>query len=37
MAATVAFADLGNLAGAGFPNVSEMEDRATLSGTRNQL
>jgi formate hydrogenlyase transcriptional activator len=27
MAATVAFADLGNLAGAGFPNVSEIEDQ----------
>jgi transcriptional regulator with GAF, ATPase, and Fis domain len=27
MAATVAFADLGNLAGAGFPNVSEVEDQ----------
>jgi hypothetical protein len=26
MAATVAFADLGNLAGAGFSNVSEIED-----------
>ena len=27
MAATVAFADLGNLAGAGFPTVSEVEDQ----------
>ena len=27
MAATVAFADLGDLAGAGFPNVSEIEDQ----------
>jgi hypothetical protein len=27
MAATVAFADLGNLAGAGFPNVSEIQDQ----------
>jgi formate hydrogenlyase transcriptional activator len=27
MAATVAFADLGNLAGAGFPNASEIEDQ----------
>jgi formate hydrogenlyase transcriptional activator len=27
MAATVAFADLGNLAGAGFSNVSEIEDQ----------
>jgi formate hydrogenlyase transcriptional activator len=27
MAATAAFADLGNLAGAGFPNASEIEDQ----------
>ncbi len=27
MAATVAFADPENLAGAGFPNVSEIEDQ----------
>jgi len=27
MSAAVAFADLGNLAGAGFPNVSEIEDQ----------
>src|SRR5271166_187879 len=27
MGAAVAFADLGNLAGAGFPNVSEIEDQ----------
>ena len=27
MAATVAFADLGNFAGAGFPNVSEIKDQ----------
>ena len=35
--ATVAFTDLGDLAGTGFPKVSEARRPAALSGTRNQL
>ena len=37
MGATVAFTDLGSLAGAGLPNISDLADQQLYLETRNQL